>query len=189
MRRFFASFFLSAAAITSVGAQTPDSTASVPAVPGKSALQGVYTDGQAARGDNEHAANCTSCHSATNYAGDAFVKTWVGRTAFDLFDQLRTTMPDDSPGSLSQQQYVDIVAYILKINGYPSGTDSLSTDPEALRLVRLEAKKDSQTVFAPRALRVTSRVTSHVTSANLLQRTGLRPMYHAHAVIPPTATR
>jgi hypothetical protein len=142
MRRFFLFFLLSAVAITSARAQTPDST---PHPPGKSALQGVYTDGQATRGDNEHAANCTSCHSTTNYAGAAFVKTWVGRTAFDLFDQLRTTMPDDSPGSLSQQQYVDIVAYILKINGYPSGADSLSTDPEALRLIRLEAKTDSQT--------------------------------------------
>jgi cytochrome c553 len=142
MRRSLLSILFLAAVSTSASAQT-DSTA--PAVPGKSALQGVYTDGQASRGDNEHAANCTSCHSTTNYAGAAFVKTWVGRTAFDLFDQLRTTMPDDSPGSLSQQQYVDIVAYILKINGYPSGADSLSTDPEALRLIRLEAKKDSQT--------------------------------------------
>jgi len=176
MRRFFACFFLSAAAMTSARAQTPDSTA--PAVPGKSALQGVYTDGQASRGDNEHAANCTSCHSTTNYAGAAFVKTWVGRTAFDLFEQLRTTMPDDSPGSLSQQQYVDIVAYILKINGYPAGTDSLSTDPEALRLIRLEAKKDSQTAFVPRVPRAEA--------ARLLRSTGLRPMYHAHAVIPAT---
>jgi hypothetical protein len=163
MRRLFLPLLFLTVAITSVSAQSPDSTA---AVPGKSALQGVYTDGQATRGDNEHAANCTSCHSTTNYAGAAFVKAWVGRTAFDLFDQLRTTMPDDSPGSLSQQQYVDIVAYILKINGYPSGTDSLSTDPEALRLVRIEAKKDPQTAS-----------------------TGLRPMYHVHAVIPPTATR
>ncbi len=164
MRRSLLSILFLAAASTSASAQT-DSTA--PAVPGKSALQGVYTDGQASRGDNEHAANCTSCHSTTNYAGAAFVKTWVGRTAFDLFEQLRTTMPDDSPGSLSQQQYVDIVAYILKINGYPSGADSLSTDPEALRLIRLEAKKDSQTAFVPRPQRVTSP----------------RPMYHAHAFV------
>src|SRR3982751_4098650 len=172
MRRFFVLVFFSAVAATAAHAQTPDSTA--PAAPGKSALQGVYADGQAARGDNEHASNCTSCHSTTNYAGAAFVKTWVGRTAFDLFDQLRTTMPDDSPGSLSLQQYVDIVAYILKINGYPAGTDSLSTDPEALRLVRLEAKKDSQTARVPRS---SSRV-----SASVLQAAGLRPMhplYHA----------
>ena len=55
-------------------------------------------------------------------------------------------MTDDSPGSLSQQQYVDIVAYIDSY-GYPSGADSLSTDPEALRLIRLEAKKDLRTVL------------------------------------------
>ena len=181
MRRFFVSLFFSAIASTAANAQTPDSTA---ALPGKSALQGVYTDAQASRGDNEHASNCTSCHSTTNYAGPAFVKTWVGRTAFDLFEQLRTTMPDDSPGSLSQQQYVDIVAYILKINGYPAGADSLSTDPEALRLIRLEAKKDSQTARVPHP---SSRV-----SASVLQAAGLRPlhpMYHAHAVMAPATTR
>ena len=176
MRRSFLPILILAVASTSLSAQTPDSTA--PAVPGKSALQGVYTDSQASRGDNEHASNCTSCHSTTNYAGAAFVKTWVGRTAFDLFEQLRTTMPDDSPGSLSQQQYVDIVAYILKINGYPAGADSLSTDPEALRLIRLEAKKDSQTAFVPRV--------PGAEAARLLRSTGLRPMYHAHAVIPAT---
>jgi hypothetical protein len=163
MHRLFLPILFSTVAISTGGAQTPDSTA---AVRGKSALQGVYTDGQASRGDNEHQANCTSCHSTTNYAGAAFVKAWVGRTAFDLFDQLRTTMPDDTPGSLSQQQYVDIVAYILKINGYPSGTDSLSTDPEALRLIRIEARKDPQTASTP-----------------------IRPMYHVHAVIRPTGTR
>ena len=148
MRRFCAPLLFTVVASAAATAQTPDSTA---ALPGKSALQGVYTDSQASRGDNEHASNCTSCHSTTNYVGAAFVKTWVGRTAFDLFDQLKTTMPDDSPGSLSPQQYVDIVAYILKINGYPAGADSLSTDPEALRLVRLEAKKDSQSALAPPA--------------------------------------
>jgi S-disulfanyl-L-cysteine oxidoreductase SoxD len=181
MRRFFVPIFFSAIASTAATAQTPDSTA---ALPGKSALQGVYTDAQASRGDNEHASNCTSCHSTTNYAGPAFVKTWVGRTAFDLFEQLRTTMPDDSPGSLSQQQYVDIVAYILKINGYPAGADSLSTDPEALRLIRLEAKKDSQTARATRP--------SSLVSASVLQAAGLRPMhpmYHAHAVMAPATTR
>jgi S-disulfanyl-L-cysteine oxidoreductase SoxD len=181
MRRFFVSVFFLAVPLALAGAQTPDSTA--PVLPGKSALQGVFTESQATRGDSEHQTNCVSCHSTTNYAGDAFAKAWIGRTAFDLFEQLRTTMPDDSPGSLSQQQYVDIVAYILKINGYPAGTDSLSTDPEALRLVRLEAKKDSHTTFAPRA--------SRTVSASLLRSAGLRPagLYHPHAVIAPTASR
>lgn len=178
MRRFFLPILFTALPIVSAAAQTTDSAA---AVPGKSVLKGVYTDSQAARGDNEHQANCTSCHSTTNYIDAAFVKTWVGRTAFDLFDQLRTTMPDDSPGSLSQQQYVDIVAYIFKINGFPSGTDSLSTDPEALRLIRIEAKPDKQASIGRRS--------SNALAAGLLRSAELRATYHPHAVIPPTATR
>jgi hypothetical protein len=157
MSRFFrffaASFFVAGFA----HAQSTDSTA------GKSVWQGVYTEEQATRGDSEHQNNCSSCHGTEKYAGDAFTKNWVGRTVFDLFDQIRTTMPDDNPGGLSAQQYKDVVAYILKTNGIPAGTDSLPNDPEAMRLLRIDAKPNKQTA--------------------------LRPMYHPHAHIPVTATR
>ena len=76
-------------------AQSTDSTA------GKSVWQGVYTEEQATRGDTEHQNNCSSCHGTEKYSGDAFTKNWVGRTVFDLFDQIKTTMPDDNPGGLS----------------------------------------------------------------------------------------
>lgn len=109
----------------------------------KSVLSGVYTDEQATTGDTEHQANCSACHGTENYSGDAFVKNWVGRTAFDLFDQLRTTMPEDNPGGLSPQQYTDIIAYIFKINGLPAGGQVLPADPEALRLIKIEAKPAS----------------------------------------------
>jgi hypothetical protein len=75
---------------------------------------------------------------------------------FDLFELLRTTMPDDNPGGLSAQQYKDIVAYILKTNGIPAGTDSLPGDPEALRLIKIDAKPVKQAA-APQ-LRGQSRV-------------------------------
>ena len=83
-------------ASASAQSQSTDSTAA-----GKSVWQGVYTEAQAARGDTEHQNNCTTCHGTEKYAGDAFVTAWVGRTAFDLFDQLKTTMPEDNPGGLS----------------------------------------------------------------------------------------
>ena len=137
-------------------AQSTDSTA------GKSVWQGVYTEEQATRGDTEHQNNCSSCHGTEKYSGDAFTKNWVGRTVFDLFDQIKTTMPDDNPGGLSAQQYKDVVAYILKTNGFPAGTDSLPSDPEAMRLLKIDAKPNKQTA--------------------------LRPMYHPHAHIPATAT-
>ena len=145
--------------VATAAAQSADSSAST----GKSVWKGVYTEEQAARGDAEHQNNCSTCHGTEKYAGEAFTKNWVGRTVFDLFDQIRTTMPDDNPGGLTTQQYKDIVAYILKANGIPAGTDSLPGDPEALRQFRIDAKPDAQSA--------------------------LRPMYHPHAHPSPTASR
>jgi cytochrome c553 len=144
MRRLFVFAFLSVVAVSAASAQ--DSTATPPAAPAgsKSVWQGAYTEEQASRGSNEHSTNCTSCHGTEKYTGEAWTKNWVGRTVFDLFDQLKTTMPDDNPGGLSAQQYKDIVAYILKINGMPSGTDSLPGDPEAMRTIKIDAKPDKQ---------------------------------------------
>jgi S-disulfanyl-L-cysteine oxidoreductase SoxD len=169
-RRLVLPLIAAAIGFHSARAQGTDSTSR-----GKSVLQGVYTEEQAARGDSEHQTNCSSCHGTEKYVGDAFAKAWFGRTAFDLFDQLRTTMPDDNPGGLSAQQYTDIVAYIFKANGYPAGAESLPGDPEALRLIRIEAKPDKQTAFG---LRLTTA-----------RPAGLRPMFHPHAPLPPTAER
>jgi S-disulfanyl-L-cysteine oxidoreductase SoxD len=176
MRRLLLSI-VACIASAAAQAQTPDSTASA----GKSVWQGVYNEEQAARGDTEHQNNCTACHGTEKYSGDAFVKAWVGRTAFDLFDQLKTTMPDDNPGGLSAQQYTDIVAYIFKVNGMPAGTDTLSTDPEALRRIKIDAKPDKQS-----ALGRSGRLPVGVDHRSASQ---LRPMFHPHASIPPTATR
>lgn len=125
--------------VSTAQAQSTDSTSRQ-----KSVLAGVYTEEQATKGDTEHQANCSACHGTENYSGETFVKNWVGRTAFDLFDQLKTTMPEDNPGGLSAQQYTDIIAYIFKINGLPAGTSALPADPEALRLIKIEVKPPSQ---------------------------------------------
>lgn len=147
---------------------------------GRSVLQGVFTEEQAQRGDAEHQTNCESCHSTEKYTGEAFVKNWVGRTAFDLFDQLRTTMPDDNPGGLSAQQYTDIVAFIFKANGLPAGAAPLPADPEAMRSIRIELKPDSQLVRAART-RAVARAFPHSGR--------LRQHYFPHAQVQATATR
>jgi mono/diheme cytochrome c family protein len=152
---------------------------------GTSIWKGVYTDAQATRGEAEQQNNCAACHGTEKYSGEAFTKGWVGRTAFDLFDQIKTTMPDDNPGGLSVQQYTDVVAYIFKINGFPAGADSLSSDPEALRQIKIEPKPAGQTSLrhsVPGAVGVSVAV-SHRRSALL------RPNYHPHGSRTPTATR
>ena len=165
-----------------IAALAQDSTA---APAGRSIWKGVYTDAQATRGEAEQQNNCAACHGTEKYSGEAFTTGWVGRTAFDLFDQIKTTMPDDNPGGLSVQQYTDVVAYIFKINGFPAGADSLSSDPEALRQIKIEPKPASQTSLrrsVPSAVGVTVAMSHHRPAP-------VRPNYHPHASRSPTATR
>lgn len=56
-------------------------------------------------------------------AGAGFWGRWQGKTAKDLFDRTRTTMPSTAPGSLSPRTYLDLAAYILQVNGISPPTE------------------------------------------------------------------
>lgn len=101
--------------------------------PQRSTSEGVYTEAQASRGEQVHLEMCSSCHFPEDeWTGDAFLGDWIDRTARDLFHDIRETMPEDYPASLSRQQYADVLAYILKLNGMPAGAAELKTDDESL---------------------------------------------------------
>jgi mono/diheme cytochrome c family protein len=134
-------------ALASVSAVAQDSAATPAAA--KSASGGVYTDAQARRGENSYKTNCVSCHSAKEYTGSAFTVAWVSRTAFDLFEQIRTLMPEDNPGILPRQDYVDIVAYLFSMNSYPTGADELPNDDDALKRIRIDSLPGGSTPPAP----------------------------------------
>jgi mono/diheme cytochrome c family protein len=105
----------------------------------------VYTESQALRGAGAYAEACASCHGnqleGVNFApalgGEAFKTRWAGESLEDLFIVVKSTMPADSPNTLEPQQYVDIVAYLLRANGLPAGRDELLADPLALRQIVL----------------------------------------------------
>jgi mono/diheme cytochrome c family protein len=94
---------------------------------GASVLQGVFTARQASRGEQIFQQNCTACHSTREF-GVAFQRRWANGSLGDLFDFLRATMPQTNPGSLSSQEYTEVITYFLRLNGYPQGTDDLSAD-------------------------------------------------------------
>lgn len=102
-------------------------------------MAGVFNSEQVARGRAGHRAQCASCHGAEAYSGEAFEKAWKGQTVFDLMELIRTTMPNDNPGNLPLNEYVDIVAYILNLNGYPQGEAELPADEAALKLVLIDS--------------------------------------------------
>jgi alcohol dehydrogenase (cytochrome c) len=104
--------------------------------------KGHYTDEQADRGLRVYGAYCAACHGAEmegalgpTLTGPMFAFFWGNgvRTVDDLFHILRTTMPRPAAGSLSEESYLDVLAYILKRNGVPSGPLPLTAQPEVLK--------------------------------------------------------
>jgi cytochrome c5 len=96
----------------------------------KTVEQGVYTTAQAARGAKLFESNCTMCHrepggTAPVLAGERFTKTFSDATLQTVFTTIKTTMPRQAPGSLSDAEYVDLVAHLLKINSYADGMNEL----------------------------------------------------------------
>ena len=94
-------------------------------------------------------ASCLECH-ATSLADPDFRLKWSGRTAYDLFETIRSTMPEHDPGSLTLGTYASIVAYLMKLNGMPVGTAALSSDSTALAAVRLTFVPAATAASTPR---------------------------------------
>ena len=98
---------------------------------------GVFTDEQAERGNGVFSRVCVECHTRKDMAGADFRLNWNGRTVFDLFDRIRTTMPESAPGSMTREEYADVTAYFLKLNGLPTGSIPLQSD-STLKNFKLE---------------------------------------------------
>ena len=101
----------------------------------------VYSEAQAARGRGLYVEHCAACHgmmlegqNSVPLSGATFQVRWADEkhTVDDLFYIVRTLMPYGQPATLSKQEYVDIVAYILMMNGYPAGDRALPADPAVL---------------------------------------------------------
>jgi mono/diheme cytochrome c family protein len=118
--------------------------------PSRSVWSGVYSTEQAERGRKLYVRDCQRCHGDTllggeggpALSGEEFLTAWKARTAAELFELIQTTMPEETPGSLSSRQYSDVLAYVFKENEFPAGMEELPSDPAALRAVLLEPKPD-----------------------------------------------
>jgi mono/diheme cytochrome c family protein len=86
-------------------------------------------------GEQWFRASCAECH-VTSLGDSDFRFKWNGRTAYDLFAIIRSTMPEHEPGSLSLPTYSSIVAYLMKINGMPVAS-VIPSDSAGLSTVKL----------------------------------------------------
>jgi hypothetical protein len=80
--------------------------------------------------------SCAGCHALTAegkapLVGDAFWKSFAQKTVGDLLEFVSTYMPNGTPGSLSEPTYNDIVARMLKSNGFPAGNTEIGRNAVA----------------------------------------------------------
>lgn len=111
-----------------------------------------YTTAQAVAGAQVYTATCGRCHASDQWKGGTFAAGWRDRRLSDFYDLVSVTMPQDNPGGLTAQQYVDVTAYVLQMAGFASGDIPLRADATMLRHARL-AIKDSIQQPPPRASR------------------------------------
>jgi cytochrome c5 len=125
--------------VTFVGARAQETA--------KTVADGVYSDAQANRGAVVYDASCAGCHRADlgggpngpALRGQRFARVFADKDLKNLFTKIATTMPRNAAASLGESVYLDVVAHMLKENGFPAGSRDLTSD--ALDGIRVVAGK------------------------------------------------
>jgi mono/diheme cytochrome c family protein len=142
---FWLSVLVVAGCSTTPGeAQTRSATpvAAVEPMDNPTIWDGVFTASQADRGEQVARANCFSCHGQREWATPTMIPIWSGRPIRDFYENLRATMPYDSPGRLTRQEYADVLSYILELNGAPPGDTPLPSDEEGLAQIQVTIREN-----------------------------------------------
>ncbi|MEZ4726605.1 MAG: molybdopterin-dependent oxidoreductase [Caldilineaceae bacterium] len=108
---------------------TPDATPSPTA-----ASSGQAAGALAAAGQQVYRNECANCHGPDGQGtlapavigSDARLETYD--TARGLYNYIRSSMPQDNPGSLTDQQYLEVTAYLLVENGYVTNDQMMGFD-------------------------------------------------------------
>ena len=112
---------------------------------GRKIWDGIYTQAQAARGKPAFETSCGRCHNnelvgserAPALKGDGFFSHWENDTLDKLFTKIRDTMPAGGIESVTDAGKLDILAYIISMNGAPAGREELSIELPALEAITI----------------------------------------------------
>ncbi|MEO8883065.1 MAG: cytochrome c, partial [Devosia sp.] len=124
----------------SVPTTTAATTASAAPAVASAGAPVTFTTAQSDRGKVAYNSNCVSCHGqnlisatyGTPLAGPYFAANWVGKPVGALYQHAHDRMPPSRPGSLPDETYADIIAYVLQVNGLPAGNTELPADLKQL---------------------------------------------------------
>jgi mono/diheme cytochrome c family protein len=114
---------------------------------------GPFTQEQASAGRTAFLASCTGCHGATMDGGGGgapaltgpnFQEDWLNKSAGQLFRFASTNMPLNMAGLLSRDTYINLVSFILAVNGAKPGPVAFTGDSD----VRIGTIADGNPVTA-----------------------------------------
>jgi mono/diheme cytochrome c family protein len=97
----------------------------------------TYLPAQADRGEKIFSQTCAMCHARSQFIGQTFVENWNDHRVSDFYTLIHSTMPLNNPGGLKDEEYLAVVAYLLKANHAGIGADSLGADSVSLRKHRI----------------------------------------------------
>lgn len=111
----------------------------------KSTSSGVYSATQAEQGAKLYADRCAMCHGSRLEGGvetppltGKFMANWAGSSVGDLTDYVTRAMPQPAPASLSSEDNMKLVAFLLRQNGAPPGRTALADDGATFRYIRID---------------------------------------------------
>lgn len=110
---------------------------------------GIYSAAQAARGEAAYMGLCAQCHgpqlggvdSAPALTGGAFGSNWSGVPLDAMLERIRISMPQNAPGTLSRKETADVMAFLMRANGFPPGERDLPRQAGFLRSIIYEANR------------------------------------------------
>jgi mono/diheme cytochrome c family protein len=101
-----------------------------------------YSADQAKQGQAVFGERCVSCHGddmtggtggGPPLTGGYFFGLWGEQPLSSVYSFIKSTMPEDNPGSLSNGQVTQVLAYILQFNGIPAGKAEMAVGAEQLQ--------------------------------------------------------
>jgi mono/diheme cytochrome c family protein len=134
-------------------------TVSVDAQNKKTVWDKVYSEDQAEKGKVEYETHCAVCHQndltgrasggeGAELVGNTFARKWEFQNLNQLFSEIKKRMPRDNPGTLSDEAYLNIVAYMLQVNKFPAG-DPLALNAASLGGILFTTKGSAAEAAAP----------------------------------------
>ena len=105
----------------------------------------IYSAAEAERGEALYNSKCSSCHGRDlvskgdppSLTGEPFQLGWMGKSVGDRFAAIKETMPPKEAGELPDQTVRDIIAYVLRFNGFEAGAKPLPQEAAALDGIKI----------------------------------------------------